>query len=63
MCLELLEYVTIDKFVDRHNQRDIHIYYKLIDKPLRDKTNALPDARANIQKNRNILQRAVWLFF
>ena len=41
MCLELLEYVTIDKYVDKHTQRDVHIYYKLIDKPLRDKTNAL----------------------
>ena len=41
MCLELIEYVTIDKYVDMKTQRDIHIYYKLIDKPLRDKTNAL----------------------
>ena len=41
MCLELIEYVTIDKYVDKHTQRDVHIYYKLIDKPLRDKTNAL----------------------
>lgn len=41
MCLELIEYVTIDKYVDKNAQRDVHIYYKLIDKPLRDKTNAL----------------------
>ena len=41
MCLELIEYVTIDKYVDMKTQRDIHIYYKLLDKPLRDKTNAL----------------------
>ena len=41
MCLDLLEYVTIDEFVAKGSPRNIHIYYKLIDKPLRDKKNAL----------------------
>ena len=32
MALELIEYVTIDEYsADR--PRDIHIYYKLLDKP------------------------------
>ncbi len=36
MCLELIEYITIDEYAaDR--PRDIHIYYKLLDKPLADK--------------------------
>lgn len=35
MCLDLLEYVSKDA------HRKIHIYYKLIDKPLKDKNNAL----------------------
>ena len=36
MCLELIEYITIDEYyADR--PRDIHIYYKLLDKPLKDK--------------------------
>lgn len=41
MCLDLLEYVIIDEYVDKQTCRDIHIYYKLIDKPLKDKSNAL----------------------
>lgn len=33
MCLELIEYITIDEYsADR--PRDIHIYYKLLEKPL-----------------------------
>lgn len=33
MCLELIEYITIDEYsADR--PRDIHIYYKLLKKPL-----------------------------
>ena len=32
MCLELIEFITIDKFVERKAPREIHIYYKLIDK-------------------------------
>ncbi len=36
MCLELIEYITADEYAaDR--PRDIHIYYKLLDKPLTDK--------------------------
>ena len=44
MALELIEYITIDKSaLDR--PRDIHIYYKLLDKPLPNK------ARLEITKN------------
>ncbi len=36
MCLELIEYITVDEYAaDR--PRDIHIYYKLLDNPLPDK--------------------------
>ena len=36
MCLELIEYITVDEYAaDR--PRDIHIYYKLLDKPLPNK--------------------------
>ena len=41
MCLDLLEYVTVDEYVSKDAPRKIHIYYKLIDKPLNDKNNAL----------------------
>ena len=41
MCLDLIEYATVDRYVDRHSPREIHIYYKLIDKPLKNKINAL----------------------
>ena len=42
MCLDLIEYVTIDAYPGgRKLPRDIHIYYKLIDKPLTDRKNAL----------------------
>lgn len=35
MCLELIEYITIDKHPsDRKAERDIHIYYKFLDKPV-----------------------------
>ncbi len=39
MCLELIEYVTVDENNknDRTRPRVIHIYYKLIDKPLTNK--------------------------
>lgn len=44
MCLELIEYITVDEYaVDR--PRDIHIYYKLLDKPLPDKR------RLDVKKN------------
>ena len=41
MALDLLEYVTVDRYEGESKPRSIHIYYKLIDKPLRDKNNAL----------------------
>ena len=44
MCLELIEYITVDEYAaDR--PRDIHIYYKLLDKPLPNKL------RLEIKKN------------
>ncbi len=44
MCLELIEYITVDEYAaDR--PRDIHIYYKLLDKPLSDKR------RLDVKKN------------
>lgn len=42
MCFELIEYIIVDENPkDKKAARDIHIYYKLIDKPLKDKSNAL----------------------
>ena len=43
MCFDLIEYVTVDENNknDRSRPREIHIYYKLIDKELTDKSNAL----------------------
>ena len=41
MCVDLIEYITIDKYQGKKVPRDIHIYYKLIDKPLTDRKNAL----------------------
>lgn len=41
MCLDLIEYFTVDAYQGRKTIRDIHIYYKLIDKPLNNKKNAL----------------------
>lgn len=41
MCLDLIEYFTVDAYQGRKSVRDIHIYYKLIDKPLKNKKNAL----------------------
>lgn len=44
MCLELIEYITVDEYAaDR--PRDIHIYYKLLDKPLPNRM------RLEIKKN------------
>ena len=38
ICLELIEYVTIDEYVKRSERpRNIHIYYKLIDSGMTDK--------------------------
>ena len=36
MCLELIEYITVDAYQDQ-KPRDIHIYYKLLDKELKNK--------------------------
>lgn len=41
MCLDLIEYFMVDAYQGRKAVRDIHIYYKLIDKPLKNKRNAL----------------------
>ena len=32
MCLELIDSVTVDSFERGRHERDIHIYYKFIDK-------------------------------
>ena len=41
MALELIEYITIDENPnDKKAVRDIHVNYKLIDKPLKDRKNA-----------------------
>lgn len=36
MCLELIEYITLDAYVEGQ-PREIYIYYKLLDEPLKDK--------------------------
>jgi len=43
MCLDLIEYGTVDKNNkdNRSRPREIHVYYKLIDKKLTNKSNAL----------------------
>ena len=43
MCLDLIEYVTVDENNKGHRDqpRRIHVYYKFIDKGLTDKHNAL----------------------
>ena len=44
MCLELIEYITVDEFVRYSSApREIHIYYKLLDKPLNDRRNLFID--------------------
>lgn len=44
MCLELIEYITVDEFVRYSSApREIHIYYKLLDKPLKDRRNLFID--------------------
>lgn len=35
-CLELIEYITFDAYVEGQ-PREIYIYYKLLDEPLKDK--------------------------
>ena len=44
MALEMIEYITIDEYA-KDRPRDIHIYYKLLDKPLPNKL------RLEINKN------------
>jgi len=42
MCMDLIEYITLDENPrKKYVPRNIHIYYKLIDKPLDNKNNAL----------------------
>lgn len=43
MCLDLIEYATVDENNkdDKSRPREIHVYYKLIDKGLTNKSNAL----------------------
>ena len=42
MALELIEYIKVDKNPRKHKQPiKIEIFYKLVDKPLNDKRNAL----------------------
>ena len=36
MCLELIEYIALDAYVEGQ-PREIYIYYKLLDEPLKDK--------------------------
>ena len=44
MALELIEYITVDEYAE-DRPRDIHIYYKLLDKPLPNKM------RLDVKKN------------
>ena len=44
MALEMIEYITVDEYAE-DRPRDIHIYYKLLDKPLPNKM------RLDIKKN------------
>lgn len=43
MCLDLIEYATVDDIHkdDKSRPREIHVYYKLLDKGLTNKANAL----------------------
>ena len=42
MCLELIEYITIDKHPsERKAERDIHIYYKFLDKSIGNNVTSL----------------------
>lgn len=42
MCMELIEFVTVDKFKDKKAPREIHIYYKLLDK---EKANQFSESK------------------
>ena len=51
MALDLIEYITIDNNTRKEAvPRDIHIYYKLIDKPLKIKNNALAEQAGSFKK-------------
>jgi len=39
MCLELIEYIKVDKYVGPNEPRDIYIHYKLLDVPMNDNNN------------------------
>ena len=41
MCMELIEFVTVDKCPGRYSKepREVHIYYKLLDKRAAEKTD------------------------
>ena len=42
MALELIEYITVDEYTRGSDKpREIHIYYKFLDKPLNNRVNAL----------------------
>ena len=45
LCLELIEYVTVDEY-SSERPRVINIYYKLIDKPLNDRKMLYSDKNA-----------------
>ena len=45
LCLELIEYVTVDEY-SSESPRVINIYYKLIDKPLNDRKTLYSDKNA-----------------
>ena len=42
MCMELIEFVTVDEFKDKKAPREIHIYYKLLDK---EKANQFSESK------------------
>lgn len=45
LCLELIEYVTVDEY-SSDRPRVINIYYKLIDKPLNDRKTLYSEKNA-----------------
>ena len=48
MAMDLLEYVTVDRYEGEGNPRSIQINYKLIDKNQRDKNKALKKANFKV---------------
>lgn len=45
VSMELIEYITVDEY-SAERPRDIHIYYKLLDKPLKDKRKLFNDTKS-----------------